>query len=143
MIRQFCQTMIFNLNRVIGKFLEERYCDDDLTGDSIKLHGVVEFTINQFIPTKVTKQTKCKRSWVDNEVKNVATLKNNLYQTFLRDKSESSKSKYNQIRNKLQKLVAKKKRIFVIKKLFPTQNKILKASLRQFVKLKELCRVVQ
>ena len=133
----------FNLNRVLGKFLEERYCDDDLTADSIKLHGVVEFTINQFIPTKATKQTKCKQSWVDNEVKNLATLKNNLYQTFLRDKSASSKSKYNQIRNKLQKLVAKKKRNFVIKKLFPTQNKILKAFLRQFVKLKELCRVVQ
>ena len=77
-------------------------------------------TINQFIPTKVSNQTNC--VWMDNEDKNLASLKNNLYQNF-RDKSEASKLKYNRKRNQLQKLVEKKKRNFYQQNLIPTQQK--------------------
>ena len=80
----------FKLNHVLGEFHDERYGDNDLIEGFKKFHGLVEDTINQFIPTKVSKQTNCKQSWVDNEVKNLASLKNNNYQNFLNDKSEPS-----------------------------------------------------
>ena len=41
--------MDFKLNHVLGKFLEEDYVDDNLNADFIKLHGLVEDTIGQFI----------------------------------------------------------------------------------------------
>ena len=79
------------------------YGDVDLNEDIIKFHKFLVDAINQFFRTKVSKQTNCKQSWLDNEVKNLASLKSILYQIFLLDKSESSKKKKNQI-NKLQKL---------------------------------------
>ena len=71
---------------------------------------------------------------------NFASLRNKLYQTFLRDKPVASKLKYNRIRNKIQKLV--KKETLFQENLVPTQKnkgslRLFEASLGQFVKLRE------
>ena len=53
--------MDLKLNYVLGKFLEERYGEEDLSASFIIFQGLVEATINHFIPTKVSIQTNCKK----------------------------------------------------------------------------------
>ena len=48
----------FNLNHVLDKFSEERYGDDDLNEAFKNFHGLLDDTINQFIPTKACKKNK-------------------------------------------------------------------------------------
>ena len=81
--------MDFKLNQVLDRILDEHCGDVDLNEDLIRFHGLVADTINQFIVTEVSKQVNCKQNWVNNKIKNLASLKKNLYQNFVRDKSEA------------------------------------------------------
>ena len=75
-----------------------------------------QFLLNKcaekFVSTKICKGTKNKKLLVNNEIKHLATKKRQQYQNFMRKKDKNDQLKFNALRNKLQKLIRRKKETY-------------------------------
>ena len=69
-------------------------------------------SVENIVPTKICKGTKNKKLWIDNEIKHLATKKRQQYQNFMRTKDKNDHLKFNALRNKLQKLIRRKKEMY-------------------------------
>ena len=61
---------------------------------------------------KFVKVQKIKKLWIDNEIKHLATKKPQQYQNFMRTKDKNDQLKLIALRNKLQKLIRRKKEMY-------------------------------
>ena len=68
--------------------------------------------VEKFVPTKICKGTINKKLWIDNEIKHLATKKRQQNQNFMRTKEKNDQLKFNALRNKLQKLIRRKKEMY-------------------------------
>ena len=68
--------------------------------------------LEKFVPRKICKGAKNKKLWIDNEIKHLPTKKRQQYQNFMRTKDTNDQLKFNALRNKLQKLIRRKKEMY-------------------------------
>ena len=61
---------------------------------------------------KFVKVQKNKKLWIDNKIKHLATKKRQQYQNFMRTKDKNDQFKFNALRNKLQKMIRRKKEMY-------------------------------
>ena len=61
---------------------------------------------------KFVKVQKLKKLWIDNKIKHLATKKRQQYQNFMRTNDKTDPLKFNALRNKLQKLIRRKKEMY-------------------------------
>ena len=73
---------------------------------------LLNICFEKFVPAKICKGTKNKKLWIDNEIKHLATKKRQQYQNFMRTKDKNDQLKFNALRNKLQKLIRRKKEMY-------------------------------
>ena len=91
------------LNDLCDKITPNQFC--------LKLHEAVNKCVDKIVPLK-RYSTSRQQSWVDNEVKNLATKKWSLYQKMIKTNNENTRNKFKRVRNQLQKLIETKKRDF-------------------------------
>ena len=94
----------------------------------LKLHEAVNKCVDKIVPLK-RYSTSRQQSWVDNEVKNLATKKWSLYQKMIKTNNENTRNKFKRVRNQLQKLIEKKKRNFSQSRIHQEGRKTTKSFL--------------
>ena len=107
---QFFNLQIY-MQHELQKFeltLDQLSCEEAMKSFQFPLNTCVE----KFVPTKNCKGSKNKKLWVDYEIKHLATKKRQQYQNFMRTKDKNDQLKFNALRNKLQKLIRRKKEIY-------------------------------
>ena len=83
----------------------------ELTFDQLSSEEAVNLLKNLFLQ-KFVKVQKVKKLWIDNEIKHLATKKRQQNQNFMRTKEKNDLLKFNALRNKLQKLIRRKKEMY-------------------------------
>ena len=84
--------LAFKLNHLWKKFFENQN-KNNINSNFFQIHSLVNEVFNDTIIPTIIVYHKKRDKWVDNEVKNLAALKNTLYQEFLKEKSEIKKNK--------------------------------------------------
>ena len=88
--------------------------DCDLAFENFQ-EAIIE-EVDNYIPMKKSRPSQ-QPNWIENSIKNLATKKQSLFQTFLRHKNNKNREKFNKIRNKLRTKIKENKRIYYQKML--------------------------
>ena len=109
------EKMVFKIREKLGRLMSHFYAlDYDLAFQKFQ-EAIIE-EVDNYIPLKKSKPSQ-QQNWIHNSIKNLAAKKQSFFQTFLRQKNNKNKEKFNKIRNKMRKKIKESKKIYYQKML--------------------------